>query len=74
MCDLDALLAKAQDVAVLGPDDVLVIQLDSVMGRQEFDEVTALLEAGPLAGRVLLVAGAKKLLVARAAGTERADV
>lgn len=46
---------------VLGPDDVLVIAVP-VMSAEQFDATVTRLNAGPLAGRIVLVEGAEQIV------------
>lgn len=63
------LLEKIEGVAVLGPNDQLIISFDRAMSRAEVDRVRAAFDEacnGKLKGRVALVAGAERMAVLRA--------
>lgn len=66
-----ALLEKIDGVAVVGPNDQLVISFDRTMTQAEFARVRAAFDEacnGTLKGRVLAVAGAERMAVLRNAG------
>lgn len=65
MTDLEAMAANAVESAVLGADDVLVLNFERAMSGEEFERVAATIGGGPLKGRVLIVGGGAKMLVAR---------
>lgn len=65
MTDLDELVASAIESTIVGPDDVLVLSFEQDVSPAEFERLreTILDHRDGLRGRVLLVAGAKALVV-----------
>ncbi len=57
--------ADAEGAVVVGPGDLLVIRVRATVSAADLDGVRATIEAGPLRGRVLLVA-AEQIGVVRA--------
>lgn len=64
----DEVLANAVESAVIGPDDVLVLLFEQ-MNSAEFERIKSLLDqhSNGLAGRVLIIAGAKAMVARGAA-------
>lgn len=69
------LFERAESAVVVEPDDILVLVFPENINLEQFKQISNAIgdKAGKLAGRVLIVAGAKQALVARGAASEASD-